>query len=205
MGTRQVTTKTIPLKAYEQLCRDISKAHGSSVYFRDIKSGNLLFKETLKGSDGKIVEIINPKVMMIDIDDMVSPNIGEKDRIAGTAKYLTEELLVKKTAGTNDSDERKREVEQTLKNADNYALLLCLLEGTSSKFRRVPFAPSSGKQFYDKGIYNDSSTDIDQQSVIYSAAKGIVKPEYMARVMNFLSDPQKYQLDENVLDVINWS
>ncbi len=60
----------------------------------------MLYKETIKSVDGKIVKLKEPKVMMIDIDEMVSPTIGQKNLVIGTASYLTVELLHNNSSDT---------------------------------------------------------------------------------------------------------
>ncbi|MCL1078140.1 hypothetical protein D5R81_09670 [Parashewanella spongiae] len=202
---RGITTKIIPLKAYQQLCKDIAQAHEHSIYFRDIKSANLLYRDTLEGVSGEKIKLENPRVMMIDIDDLVSPTVGQKHRCVGTYYYSTYELLEARLSYETDSPERKSKAEGVLKSADDYALLLCLLEGTSTEIRGIPFTPHDENLPYSGGLNNKANVDSVQQDVIYDAVEQIVLSEDVPKVLNFLSDPIKFPLDKHVLEVIDWN
>ncbi len=104
----------------------------------------------------------------------------------------------------DDSPERKEEVEQALKCADNYALLLCLLEGTSIEIRKTPFTPENGNFPYNSGIYDKYSISHKERDAVYEAVVGIVKPEDQAAVLSFLSHPLNHPLNKTVHEVIDW-
>lgn len=196
----------IPLKAYKQLCLDVKKAHLHHIYFRDLKNGNLLYNTHLKTPSGKDIPLKEPKVMLIDIDDVVTLTEGVKRyENVGTYDYITEGLQQQIRASKNDAE--KQAVQ---KQADNYALLLNILYATTPHMVQVKSSRKDKHQYtmpFEKGVLDHYKTE--QKSAknvedIKSSIKGVVHQHNWNKVERFFENPVQNPLDESVFDVIDW-
>ncbi|RYV01083.1 hypothetical protein SOPP22_16100 [Shewanella sp. OPT22] len=189
----------IRLQAYKQLCYDVQKAHDHDIYFRDLKNCNLMYKDKVKAASGVESLVKDPKVMLIDIDDVVTPKFGREKHLAlGTYLYSTKAFQEEIQAESDDKERCKLR-----KQADNYALLLSILFGTSPQIASVIPRDSYGKLpiagFISQFGGGKTSTD-----TIENAIRAVVIPEKFEAVKLFLTCPTKNRLEESIHDVIAW-
>ena len=198
----------IPLGAYHQLCSDIKKAHEHQIYFRDLKNRNLLFRQYLETNDGRIKRLHEPKVMLIDIDDVITPTIGiNRTKTLGTNAYRTEQLKLHIESDTTSEYQRNAHRKQ----ADNYALLVNILKGSTHEMSDISLSREDeyGKVYPVKNgvidhIQNGHNPQREMRK-IDAAIQQVVRDDKIKDVKKFLSSPTRHPLREEIFDIIDWS
>ncbi|MCL1079989.1 hypothetical protein D5R81_08790 [Parashewanella spongiae] len=218
---------SVDMLCCEQLCIDIKHAHQNHIYFRDIKSENMVFKKNKQGIKHPI-NIDSPRVRMVDIDMAVSEDYGVKGKNKGSPKYMTlglmkarvsaEERVRNALVNYNNAAHSSYDVKAKLKERydlaiakqqsaekylDNYALLATLFEMTEV---RGGFQVDEVVERYGaimpppKGFaYFCSEPDM-----VTGWITQYFKPEAKNDVWLFMQDPSTYLLKKPVYDVIDW-
>ena len=211
-------------------CSDLKKMHQLNFYIRDIKPGNLIYKDTVTSSEGYIQRLPRAQLKFIDFETLccTRPELCSHDSQAtevpysfgGTFWYST---LVHICLLNQDT---ALQTPQQLKAKDEYAFLITLLESISYNFRKIKklqfkndkiegkmltdFAkndsvPCKELEPYMHGVLTVLKTSSDKDAVILLLNQ-LIKPQAHQRIINFLYDPSANPLPEGVYlyDLINW-
>ncbi|RLV58702.1 hypothetical protein D5018_15910 [Parashewanella curva] len=210
----------VNVHCFQQLCADIATSHQLGYFYRDIKPDNILYAEY---ADSQMrVRHHRPQLHQIDLSTLCwAPVTGDPEQshkksfpleeATGTPSHFTQGIIVSKTEADR----------QGLQMADNYALLLTILESVSIDFNRIEKVPSSfdskvdpgyAKQrakgdvsdAFEFGILHETSSPPRNRDIIEAAVEKYVLAEHQEAVKAFLIDPVRFPLVEALVDIMDW-
>ena len=165
---------SLTMAAFKPALRDLDKMHQNKIYLRDIKPENLTIDA--KG-----------KIFFIDTDEAAIPTLGNysQPRMAlqsenepkYTTAMLTYKLLENRCSGNY----------QALQEADNYSMLLTLMEMTTTDDKLKAIAAKT------KMPYSTLMNDFNRNNIEWWVEQHI-KSGHVARVKDSLNDPTKNPL-----------
>ncbi|MBE8168267.1 MAG: hypothetical protein HAW66_07865 [Shewanella sp.] len=205
----------VELKYCEQLCADIADAHLKGIFFRDIKTENIVLQEFKKGIYPKI-RLEKPMIQMIDTDLVVTRQYGDKGLNCGTLGNMTEGLINIRVyadqavrEAKNQSDRARARASAMLDNVekafDNYALIISLFEMTEPDGSRQV----TGMALLDRGAdyppRHGFLTLCSKPYIFNDWVDKYVKKQYQNAVRNFMREPSGHPLQYSVNEIIDWN
>ncbi|MCL1079858.1 hypothetical protein D5R81_17395 [Parashewanella spongiae] len=189
----------LPIVSFWGICETVEQAHSHQEYFNDIKSANMVHRSHLKGLHSDI-KLDMPQVKLIDLDEYTTSKMDLPAKASGSPFYITSSLLDKKKSGDLEA----------WQSADNYALLISLMESTSAEAARginlfKKQHTQRVKRYRQEMVPRAGILSAQDPTPFVAWAKQFVLPQYQTQVIQFLVNPSEHPLDESVKQIINWN
>ncbi|MCL1079845.1 hypothetical protein D5R81_17100 [Parashewanella spongiae] len=182
--------RTIDYTLFKPLCIDLAKVHKMFIFVRDIKPHNMTIKQNVTLETGALLPLETSKLYFIDLDFMVSEEYERYEHKLGTDLYTTIKLM----------EAKKRGDKKLIRAADNYALLLTMIESCFDKAHQLGLRDPDGLSNQTTDFYNEYTAP-----VLSPWLNKVIKPQYLSDVILFLTSPHEYPLILDLHQVINWS
>ncbi|WP_342221648.1 hypothetical protein [Candidatus Fukatsuia endosymbiont of Tuberolachnus salignus] len=165
----------IGIMSFTNVLFELKKLHTNGIYITDIKLGNLTYDEK------------SEEVRMIDVQNRVRK--GEKHKKIGhTNRYVTVQVYSYCTERVDPNSEEMHDSNyHYLRVADEYAILICMMQSTTGdRVFRSPSPSNVGEKWNHHGIMNYKNQDIISDWIDH-----YVQLEFREHVKKFLTNPAK--------------
>ncbi|MGB0893039.1 MAG: hypothetical protein ACPGUD_01420 [Parashewanella sp.] len=163
---------SMSMSQFRQLCIDMGEIHQRNIILGDIKLANLA------------IQFDSAMVKMIDLDSIQTLNqaVTNYRMLTITPRYITKGLY-----------EAIREQDAFAHlSRDSYALLLCMIQATTTAEIRTLINSLDGRQ--QKGLLSCIKVSIEQKNVIEKWVMSHFKSDHHQALFDFLNDPYKNSL-----------
>ncbi|RLV61665.1 hypothetical protein D5018_00675 [Parashewanella curva] len=161
---------------FKNVCEFVAQQHSNNIILGDIKSENCVKKG------------VGEQVRLIDLDDMRPLTAAPLSLDLGTETLLTDNLFTKLVEGEK----------QAYFNADNYALLLTMMECSSFSIRHE-LDPNFLRVRPQVSVCNSRNTSSFSNWI----NKNILEP-YRPAVIEFIKNPSVHTLPKSIFELMDW-